>query len=62
MSKMYNYMKKMMSVAEFVGDITCADMGVFLQKYDRISLSGTTSDGQKFVMTLEITKEVEQDA
>ena len=62
MSKMYNHMRRMMGVAETVGDITGVDMGEWLDKYDRISLRGTTSDGQKFEMTLEITKEVEQDA
>ena len=62
MSKMYNYMRRMMGVAETVGDITGVDMGEWLDKYDRISLRGTTHDGQKFEMTLEINKEVEQDA
>ena len=62
MSKMYNYMRRMMGVAETVGDITGVDMGEWLDKYDRISLRGTTPDGQKFEMTLEINKEVEQDA
>ena len=62
MSKMYNYMRRMMGVAETVGDITGVDMGEWLDKYDRISLRGTTPDGQKFEMTLEITKEVNQDA
>ena len=62
MSKMYNYMRRMMGVAETVGDITGVDMGEWLDKYDRISLRGTTPDGQKFERTLEITKEVEKDA
>ena len=62
MSKMYNYMRRMMGVAETVGDITGVDMGEWLDKYDRISIRGTTNDGQKFEMTLEIHKEVEQDA
>lgn len=61
MSKMYNYMRRMMGVAETVGDITGVDMGEWLDKYDRISIRGTTNDGQKFEMTLEIHKEVEQD-
>ena len=62
MSKMYNFMRRMMGIAETVGDVTDIDMGVWLEKYDRISLRGTTPEGQKFEMTLEINKEVEQDA
>ena len=61
MSKMYNYMKRMMGVADTVGDVTGIDMGEWLDKYDRISIRGTTPDGQKFDLVLEITKEVEQD-
>ena len=62
MSKMYNFMRRMMGIAETVGDVTGIDMGEWLDKYDRISLRGTTPEGQKFEMTLEINKEVEQDA
>ena len=62
MSKMYNFMRRMMGIAETVGDVTEIDMGEWLEKYDRISLRGTTPEGQKFEMTLEINKEVEQDA
>ena len=62
MSKMYNFMRRMMGIAETVGDVTEIDMGEWLDKYDRISLRGTTPEGQKFEMILEINKEVEQDA
>ena len=62
MSKMYNFMRRMMGIAETVGDVTEIDMGEWLEKYDRISLRGTTPEGQKFEMTLEINKEVAQDA
>lgn len=62
MSKMYNFMRRMMGIAETVGDVTEIDMGEWLEKYDRISMRGTTPEGQKFEMTLEINKEVAQDA
>ena len=62
MSKMYNFMRRMMGIAETVGDVTEIDMGEWLEKYDRISMRGTTPEGQKFEMILEINKEVEQDA
>ena len=62
MSKMYNFMRRMMGIAETVGDVTDIDMGEWLEKYDRISMRGTTPEGKKFEMTLEISKEVEQDA
>ena len=62
MSKMYNFMRRMMGIAETVGDVTEINMGVWLESYDRISLRGTTPEGQKFEMYLEINKEVEQDA
>ena len=62
MSKMYSHMKRMMTVAENVGDITGIDMGEWLDKYDRISFAGTTPEGLKFELNLQINKEVEQDA
>ena len=62
MNKIYGFMKRMMGVAEAVGNITGVDMGEWLDKYDRISIRGTTPEGQEFEMILEINKEVEQDA
>ena len=61
--KLCNTMKQMLSVAETFGDVT--DVGSsenWIGKYDRVNITGTTYDGRKFELTLEIeVKEGEDD-
>ena len=62
MSRMYLNLKRLMSVAENVGEVTTVEMFDFLDKYDRITLRGMTGDGKRFELNLEVEKEVQQDA
>ena len=62
--KLYNTMKQMLPVAESCGNITdvCSSEN-WIGKYDRVKITGTTYDGRKFEMTLEIeVKEENNDA
>lgn len=61
MSKMYSYLRRMLGVAETVGDISEVDMGEWLDKHDRIFIKGITAEGRSFEMVLEIGKEVQKD-
>ena len=66
MSNLYAHMKRMLPVAEAVGNVT----GVALNEnwcgiYDRITVTGTTHAGHDFELALEIkleNKEEEKDA
>ena len=61
--KLYNTMKQMLPVAESCGNITdvCSSEN-WIGQYDRVQINGTTYDGRKFVLTLEIdVKEGEND-
>ena len=62
---LYFTMKKMLLVAESVGDIK--DVGMtenWIGLKDRVAIIGNTDDGRKFELVLEVDtkKEVEKDA
>ena len=60
--KMTYQMKLLLNIAEAIGEIEEVYMGDWVGKYERINITGKTPDGKNFTMTLEIDKEVEQDA
>ena len=62
MSNIYRYFRQVLGVAENVGDIREIHQGDWLGKSERIDINGKTHDGRDFTMTLEIDKEVAQDA
>lgn len=61
MSKIYRYFRNVLNVAENIGEIDEIHQGDWLNKADRIDISGKTQDGREFTLTLEIEKEAKQD-
>lgn len=59
---MINRLRKMLLLAEDIGVIDEVYKGDWVGKYDRINVTGKTQDGREFTLTLEIDKEVKQDA
>lgn len=51
---MVDHLKRMMEIAEEIGDIREIDMGPFMDQSDKISIRGKTKDGKDFEMVLEI--------
>ena len=62
MSRMLFLLRKMLSLTEDIGVIDEVYMGDWVGKYDRINVTGKTQDGRDFTLTLEIDKEVKEDA
>ena len=62
MSKMVNHMKKMLLLADDIGNADEVHLGDWLGKAERIDINGKTHDGRDFTITLEIEKEVKEDA
>lgn len=62
MSNIYRYFRNVLNVAENVGDISEIHQGDWLGKSERIDINGKTQDGREFTLTLEIEKEVKEDA
>lgn len=61
MTNIYNCLKKMMPVAESLGDIMEVSMEYeWLEKYDRIAIAGETNSGRRFELKLEIDKPKEE--
>lgn len=60
---LYSCLKKMMPVAESIGDITEVGMDYeWIKDHDRIVISGETNSGRKFELKLDIEiKKEEQD-
>jgi hypothetical protein len=48
-------------LAESIGEIDEIHQGDWLDKAERIDISGKTQDGREFTLTLEIEKEAKQD-
>lgn len=49
---MYQYLKKMLEVAEEVGAVNTLDMGEWIPGKDRISIRGETISGKPFELEL----------
>lgn len=62
MSYINNYFRRVLCVAETVGGIDEISMGDWLDRSERIHINGNTHDGREFTLTLEIEKEVKEDA
>ena len=62
MSKMVNHMKKMLLLVDDFGIADEVHLGDWLGKSERIDINGKTRDGREFTLTLEIDKEVKEDA
>ena len=62
MSNIYKFFRNVLNVAENVGNISKIQQGDWLGTADRIYINGKTQDGREFTLTLEIEKEVENDA
>lgn len=62
MSNIYKYFRNVLGVAEIVGNIEEISQGDWLGKSERIDIHGETRDGRDFTLTLEIDKEVKEDA
>ena len=62
MSNIYKYFRNVLGVAEIVGEIEEISQGDWLGKSERIDINGKTRDGRDFTLTLEIDKEVKEDA
>lgn len=62
MSKISKHLRPCLILAESIGEIDEIHQGDWLDKADRIDISGKTQDGREFILTLEIEKEVKQDA
>ena len=61
---LYSVLKRMLPVAETIGDITEVKMdNAWIDKYDRVFIAGETNSGRKFelILDIEIMKE-ENDA
>lgn len=59
---MYETFKKMIPIAENMGEITELTMGDWIVDYERINIVGKTKDGRRFELTAEISKEEKKDA
>ena len=62
MSYINKYFRHVLGVAETVGNIDEISQGDWLSDSERIHINGKTHDGREFTLTLEIEKEVKQDA
>ena len=62
MSYIYKHFRQVLGTAENVGEIEEVSQGDWLGKSERIDIHGKTRDGRDFTLTLEIDKEVEEDA
>ena len=54
---MYEYLKKMLILAEGIGQIEDVDMGKFLSHSERCDVKGTTFDGKPFELRLTVEDE-----
>jgi hypothetical protein len=54
---MYEYLKKMLILAEGIGQIEDVDMGKFLAHSERCDVKGTTFDGKPFELRLTVEDE-----
>lgn len=61
MSYINKYFRQVLGVAENVGNIEEISQGDWLDA-ERIHFNGKTHDGREFTLTLEIEKEVKEDA
>lgn len=62
MSYINKHFRQMLGASENVGNIEEISMGDWLGKSERIDIHGKTNDGRDFTLTLEIDKEVNEDA
>lgn len=61
MSKVYRHLKKMILLADDIGEVDNITMGEWLETSDRVYINGKTQDGREFTLTLEIEKEAKED-
>ena len=61
MSYINKHFRQVLGVAEIVGNIEEISQGDWLDA-ERIHINGKTHDGRDFTLTLEIEKEVKEDA
>lgn len=54
---MYEYLKKLLELAEGIGKIDEVDMGNWIKNGEKCEVAGTTSDGQHFELRLTMEKE-----
>lgn len=54
---MYKYMKRMMALADTIGEVAELFMGNWGDKHERISLEGRMENGKKFQVILEVEKD-----
>ncbi len=58
---MYKYLRRIMGIAESIGNPTTVDLGDWVSGKERILISGTMEDGRKFEMELTVEKEAKTD-
>ena len=58
---MYKYLRRVLSIADSVGEVTNVYVGDFARDYEVVKVDGYTPEGKKFGMELTITKEVTKD-
>lgn len=58
---MYKYLRRIMGVAESIGEPNKVDLGRWVSGKDRISISGVAEDGRKFEIELTVEKEEKTD-
>ena len=59
---LYGHMKRMLPVAELVGDVNGVSMNEnWCGMYDRITITGETRDGHRFELFLEIKLDKEEE-
>ena len=62
MNNLYAHLKKMMPVAESVGEVNGVAMNEnWCGLYDRVTITGNTRTGHSFELTLEIKLEKKED-
>ena len=61
MSYINKHFRQILGVAENVGGIDEISQGDWIDRSERIYITGKTNDGRDYTLTLEIEKEVKQD-
>ena len=56
---MYEYLKKLLELAEGIGNIEDVDMGGWINNGKKLEVAGTASDGRHFELRLTMDKEAD---
>ena len=53
---MYEYLKKLLELAEGIGKVEGVDMGAWINDGKKCEVTGTTGDGKRFALRLTVEK------